>query len=131
MSHEPDEPESDDPSEPGEEVDPLLPRLPEELGIDPLFAALLHCAAFLDLGGDDHVAHDFALEVLEQLSEYVNRLTLTPERAAELTAQAERIAAYAEDSGWEEGQVALVRRFFYNCGLFTMGGDEDDDELEE
>lgn len=129
MSNEPDEPESDDPSESGEDVDPLLPTLPRELGIDPLFAALLHCAAFLDLGGDDHVAPDFALEVLEQLSEYVNRLT--PERTAEFVAQAERIAAYAEDSGWEEGQVALVRRFFYNCGLVATGGDDDDDELGE
>lgn len=126
MPTDPEEPESDDDLGDAEDsADPILPTVPEELGVDPLFAALLHCAAFLDLGDDAHVAPELALEVLEQLSGYVNRLT--PERAAELSVQAERIAEHGEREGWDEAQVELVRRFFYNCGLV----DDDDDEPAE
>jgi hypothetical protein len=109
--------------EEGEEAvdaQPLLPPIPEELGIDPLLLALLHTAAFLDLSDDESVDPELAGDVLEHVGMYAQRLP--PERVQELEQQLEKLQAHAEQSGWPPELSEFVGQFLYNCGI----GDEDD-----
>jgi hypothetical protein len=102
--------------------DPIMPVVPAELGIDPLLLALLHCAAFLDLAGEEEVDPDAAGDVLENLEVYVKRLPL--ERLGELQSQLEKLEGWAEDKGWPEELVDFVSDFLYSCGV----GDEDEED---
>jgi hypothetical protein len=101
--------------------DPVMPRVPAELGIDPILLALLHCAAFLDLASDDQVDPESAGEVLESLEIYMKRLP--SERLGQIEQQLEKLEAWAEESGWPEELVDFVADFLYSCGI----GDEDED----
>jgi hypothetical protein len=101
--------------------DPIMPRVPAELGIDPILLALLHCAAFLDLASDDLVDPESAGEVLESLEIYVKRLP--PDRLAQIQRELEKLEEWAEQSGWPEELVDFVADFLYSCGI----GDEDED----
>ena len=51
-----------------------MPVIPESLGVDPVLAALIHVAAFLELSGDDAVHPDWAVEALEYVAHYLHRL---------------------------------------------------------
>ncbi len=109
------------------ELPGMFPVIPAELGIDPLLAALLQAAAFLDLGEDDVVDPDAAVSVLEHVGLYASRLS--PEQIDALQEQLERIVEYGESQGWPEEIVEFTLRFLYHCGV---GGDPeeqgDDDE---
>jgi hypothetical protein len=107
-------------SEDSEIEEPLMPVVPEELGIDPLLLSLVHCAAFLDLAADDVVDPDAAGDVLENLEVYFKRLA--PARLAEIDEQLERLSEWAESAGWPEELVDFVADFLYSCGV----ADEDD-----
>jgi hypothetical protein len=106
------------------EVSPaLLPAVPEELGVDPLLLALLRCASFLDLSGDEVVNADVAGEVLEHVGMYIQRLP--DERLDEIHAQLEALEAHAQKEAWSSDVVEFIQDFLYNCGL---GEDDDSDE---
>jgi hypothetical protein len=104
------------------EVEPYLPEIPPELGVEPLLAALLQCAAFLDLGDDTSVDPVQADEVLEHVGMYVQRLP--PERVADIEKQLARLKEHAEKANWPEPIAAFVADFLYSCGI---GEDEDDE----
>jgi hypothetical protein len=116
---------SDAPPENGASAEVLesatLPEVPDSLGVEPLLAALLHCAAFLDLSPEDVVAPQPATEVLEHVGLYVQRLPL--ERQAELADQLDRLRRHAESEGWPEPLVEFIEEFLYSCGI---GEDEED-----
>jgi hypothetical protein len=105
------------------EVEPYLPEIPPELGVDPLLAALLQCAAFLDLGDDTLVDPVQADEILEHVGMYVQRLP--PERVADIEKQLERVREHAEKAGWPEPISAFVADFLYSCGIGEDESDED------
>jgi len=102
---------------------PSMPVIPDELGIDPLLAALLHCAAFLDLSDENSVDPDAAHLVLEHVGLYVQRLP--PERIAMLETELEKLRAHGEASDWPEWVVAFIADFLYSCGI---GEDADEPE---
>jgi hypothetical protein len=103
----------------------MLPVLPPELAIDPLLAALLHLAAFLDLSDDASVDPDAAGEALEHVGLYVQRLDeATLDR---LESELRRLAEHAQVAGWSEEQREFVEDFLYSCGI---GQDEDEGEEE-
>lgn len=103
----------------------MMPLIPDGLGIDPLIAALLHCAAFLDFSDDDVVDPQAAGDVLEHVGMYVQRLP--PERLDEIQGQLDRLEDHAESAGWSEDMIEFARDFLYNCGI----GEEEQDEDEE
>lgn len=109
---------------PGEWVEKdafVLPVIPEELGIEPQFIALLHVAAFLELSGDGAVDPDWAVEAMEHVSYYLHRLPAT--EVERLSGQLERLASFGESQGWPEEVVEFIRSFFEVCGL--VDGEDD------
>lgn len=100
----------------------VLPVVPEDLGIDPLFVALLHCAAFLDLADDEVMDPEAAGDALEHVGLYVQRLP--PARLKEVEAQLAKLAAHAKSAGWPPDAVSFVEEFLYSCGIGDDKGDE-------
>jgi hypothetical protein len=103
---------------PGEWVDKdafVLPLIPEELGVEPQFAALLHAAAFLELSGDGAVDPDWAVEALEHIAHYLLRLP-GPE-VERLGAQLAKLATFGQTNGWSEDVVEFIQSFFEACGV--------------
>jgi hypothetical protein len=92
-----------------------MPLLPPELKVDPVLAALLHCMAFLDLSGDDAVDPDWAVEVMEHVGAYLQRLS--EEDANAISRQLGVIGAYAREQGAPAGFVEFVGTFLEDCGV--------------
>lgn len=109
------------PEDPGQGL-ATLPEIPAELGLDPVLAALLHCAAFLDLSADDVVDAEAATEVLEHVGLYIQQLS--PERQEQVGEQLERLRQHAEKAGWSDDAIDFVDDFLYSCGI---GEDIDED----
>jgi hypothetical protein len=102
----------------------MMPAVPEPLGLDPLLLALLRCASFLDLTGEESINPELAGEVLEHVGMYIQRLP--DERLDEIQAELETLEAHATEQGWSSDLVEFIRDFLYNCGL---GEDEADEPL--
>lgn len=92
-----------------------MPILPLELGVDPLLAALLQVAAFLVLSGDESVDSAWALEALEHMGYYLQRLS--PSDFERFRLQLDRIADYGERQHWPKEFTGFVREFFRSFGL--------------
>ncbi|HLV22724.1 MAG TPA: hypothetical protein VKZ49_17660 [Polyangiaceae bacterium] len=99
----------------------FLPIVPPELEIEPLLLAVLHCAAFLDLAGEESVDEQDAGDVLEHIGMYVQRLPAP--RLAELEQQLVRLQEHGKKASWPEPLVEFIADFLYNCGI----GEDDDD----
>jgi hypothetical protein len=99
----------------------MLPVVPEEIEVDPILLALLHCSAFLDFAEDEVVDPDLATEVLDHIAYYVRRCSA--ERLKELEAQLKRIRNHATREAWPAELIEFVGDFLENC---TSDEDEDD-----
>jgi hypothetical protein len=104
----------------------MMPVVPAEIEVDPLLLALLHSAAFLDLSGEDSVDSQDAVDVLETVGHYIQRLP--EERLEELQEQLDELAAHGKKAEWPPDFVEFVQDFLYNCGV---GGDEDEEDEED
>jgi hypothetical protein len=93
----------------------VMPLLPEALNVDPYFAALLHCAAFLELSDDDAVDPDAAVEVMESMHAYLQRLPA--QRVNELRAASLRVAQHSRGSGNPPDFVTFLDGFVEGAGL--------------
>jgi len=91
-----------------------MPVIPGELGIDPLLAALLNCAAFLDLS-EDGVDEATSTAVLEHVGLYVQRLS--PEELDDVADQLAEIREHGEQAGWPAPVLEFVEDFLYSCGI--------------
>src|SRR5262245_2697064 len=78
----------------------VMPILPESLRVDPLVAGFLHMLAFLELSGDDTVDPDWAVEAMEHVGFYLERLP--PDRRAALEEQVGWVAAHARKKKWDK-----------------------------
>jgi hypothetical protein len=86
-----------------------MPVLPDDLQVDPVLAALLHAASFLELSGDESVHPDRAVDVLEHLHMYLARLDGS--RVHEIRNQFERICSFGKAEGWSEEYLEFIREF--------------------
>ena len=93
----------------------VMPTIPDELGIDPVLAGLLHQGAFLELSEDDAVDPDGAVEAMEHVGAYL--LRLQPSAALRIQSDLDRIADYGRDNAWSEDLVDLIRDFLRNVGV--------------
>ena len=93
----------------------VMPVIPDELHVDPRTSAILHCVSFLELSGDDTVDPDWAVEALEHVAHYLQRLS--PDDLPRMFAELETIASWAESQQMAPHFVDLVRHFAENCGL--------------
>jgi hypothetical protein len=92
-----------------------MPTIPEHLEIDPVFAALLHCSTFLEISGDKSVDPDWAVEALEHVAFYLQRLC--PERIDDLREQLVRLLAFGVQNGWPQEFHNFVSNFFENTWI--------------
>ncbi len=92
-----------------------MPLLPEELRVDPVLAALLHCVAFLELSDDDTVDPDWAVEAMEYVATYVQRLGQNERRR--IGADLARVAMHAREHGAPDAFTSFADRFLVSCGL--------------
>lgn len=88
----------------------VMPVLPESLEVEPIVAAILHTAAFLELSGSETVFDpDGATEVANEARRYF--LRLPPERLASVSNQIQRVAEHAKREKWGRGPVSYFRWF--------------------
>ena len=52
----------------------VMPVIPAEVNVNPVLAGLLHCMAFLELSGEKAVDPDWAVEAMEHVAHYLQRL---------------------------------------------------------
>ncbi len=103
---------------PGEWVDKtacVMPTIPEELGIDPILSGLLHHAAFLELSADDTVDPDWAVEAMEHVGAYLQRLKGS--RAQGIQEDLDKIADYGKRHGWHDDLVEFIDNFLRYSGV--------------
>jgi hypothetical protein len=97
----------------------VMPVLPKNLKIDPLLAGLLHTMAFLELSDDDTVDPDWAVEAMEHVAYYFQRMD---DRQVEtIQEQLDRITAYAKKKKMPEGFTDLAENLLRYAGV----GDDD------
>jgi hypothetical protein len=92
----------------------VMPVLPPELDIDPVLAALLHCMAFLELSEDDTVDPDWAVEAMEYVAGYLQRLPAA--RVAAIGKQLAAARAYGREHGAPSAFIEFVDHFLENYG---------------
>jgi hypothetical protein len=120
---------SDDKNDDDAEVAVLLPVVPKSVEADPLLLALVSCAAFLDLSTEEAVDPDDAVDVLELVGGYIQRLP--EDRLEQIKEQLEELAEWATKQEWPEETVEFVRDFLFNCGVTDGEQDEDEDDEDE
>jgi hypothetical protein len=92
-----------------------MPVIPPHLNIDPVLAGLVHCMAFLELSGDDAVDPDWAVEAMEHVAHYLQRLG---EAEAQRVGEQLAIAAeHARSQGLPDELVEFLASFSENCGV--------------
>jgi hypothetical protein len=93
----------------------VFPLIPAELGIHPLLLGVLHATVFL-AGSDDEVVNaDAAVETIEYLAAYLQRLE-GPE-LERVRADMECLADYGRREKWPRRDIEFLRRFLADCGV--------------
>jgi len=93
----------------------VMPVIPEELGVDPRTLAILHGVSFLELSGDEAVDPDWAVEAMEHVAHYLQRLS--QEEVARMAADLRTIAGWAEAQQMPPHFIDLVQNFTEYAGL--------------
>jgi len=102
----------------------VMPTLPASLKLDPLLISLLHTMSFLEFSDDDAVDPDFAVEVMESVGAYLQRLS--PEQVSGIQSQLTKIAAYARKKKLPDDFIDFIGDFLENAGV-ALEDDEWDD----
>ena len=108
--------------EPGDAVPKgasVLPEIPEELGVHPLLLAVLHAVVFLDGSEDEIVDPDAAVEALEYLATYLQRL-----KGRDLQRVREdfrTLVGFAKQEKWPKEHVRFFKEFLASFGVGEEG----------
>ncbi len=106
-----------DDEEPAEVPDgaAIFPEIPADLGVNPLWLAVLHTTVFL-LGSDDSIVDPEAAEEAAQgVALYLGRL-----EGAQLRSVREDMATligYARQQKWSKGLIQALKTFLSDLGL--------------
>jgi len=92
-----------------------MPELPAKLKVDPVLAALLHMACFMELSAEKTVDFDESLTAMQAMGYYLQRLP--PARVKEINAQLKRVAAYGKKQKWKKEAVAFISKLLDNAGV--------------
>jgi hypothetical protein len=106
---------ADEPEQSVPEGAAVLPEIPAELGVHPLLLAVLHAIIFLDGSEDAVVNPDAAVEALEYMAAYLQRLS-----GAELRRIREDLHAltvFARQEKWPKQHIRFFKEFLDNFGI--------------
>jgi len=92
-----------------------MPELPAELKVDPILAALLHMACFMELSAEKTVDFDESITAMEAMGYYLQRLT--PAQAKAVNAQLKRVADYGKKQKWKKEAVKFISKLLDNAGV--------------
>ena len=93
----------------------MMPEIPEELGVSPLFLAMLHAYVFLEGSVDDIVNDKAASECLEFMAMYLQRL-----QGADLQKAKEDVTTlvgFAKEDKWPTEVVDFLKTFLADNGV--------------
>jgi hypothetical protein len=93
----------------------VMPVLPKSLKVDPVVAAFLHLAAFLELSGDETVDPDWAVEAMEHVGHYLQQLS--DEQVERLREQTGRVSKYGRKKKWGKEEISFFEEFLENFGI--------------
>lgn len=93
----------------------VFPLIPPELGVHPLLMASLHAYVFLEGSDDTIIDPDAAIEMMEYIATYLQRLTGKElQRARE---DMEVLVGYAKEQKWPTEQVQFLKTFLEENGV--------------
>src|SRR5262245_36960278 len=93
----------------------VMPQIPAELGVHPLLLAVLHAVIFLDGSEDEVVDADAAVEAMEYMAAYLQRLDGVELRRVQEDMYA--LAAFARQEKWPKQHVRFFKEFMSNFGI--------------
>ncbi len=93
----------------------VFPEIPQELGVDPLFLALLHATVFLAGSTEEVVNGPAADEAVQALAGYLHRLE--GPQLARIREDLECLTAYARQCQWPKEMVRFLKSFLADFGL--------------
>lgn len=93
----------------------VMPQIPAELGVHPLLLAVLHAVIFLDGSDDEVVDPDAAVEALEYVAYYLQRLGGEDLRRVQEDMHA--LAGFARQEKWPKQHIRFFKEFLSNCGI--------------
>lgn len=93
----------------------VFPLIPPELGVHPLFLAVLHAVVFLG-GSDDEVVEPAAAEeALQYLAGYLQRLD--GDALARVKEDVACLIAFAREEKWPKQLVQFLKTFLADYGI--------------
>jgi hypothetical protein len=92
-----------------------IPVLPTDLGVDPILAALLHMACFMEFSDEKAVNFDESITAMETMGYYFQ--FLTPDRRSDVGAQLKLVAEYAENQKWKGETIEFISDLLKNSGI--------------
>jgi hypothetical protein len=102
----------------------VFPLIPQELGAHPLLLAVLHALVFLD-GSAEAVVHPAAaVEALEYVAGYLQRLEGDDLRR--VREDLDTLAGFAKQEGWPKQEVRFLREFLADYGIGAERDDSDE-----
>ncbi|HET6576022.1 MAG TPA: hypothetical protein VFG68_20645 [Fimbriiglobus sp.] len=93
----------------------VFPLIPAELGVHPLLLAVLHAYVFLEGSNDDVVDPDSAVEAMEYLATYIQRLDGAELRRVQEDLHA--LVGFAKHEKWPKQQVRFLQDFLKENGV--------------
>jgi hypothetical protein len=110
--------DADDTDQPASEVPEgaaVFPLIPQELGVNPLLLALLHATIFLAGSDDEVIDPDAAVEALEYMAGYLQRLdgNLLARVREDMTC----LVAFARQEKWSKQSIHSLKTFLDNFGV--------------
>lgn len=97
----------------------FFPEIPAELGINPLWLAVVHTTVFL-LGSDDHIVDEEAAEEVAQgIALYLRRLE--GEQLRRVQEDMDCLIDYARQQKWPKGLIQALKTFLNDLGVDEEG----------
>jgi hypothetical protein len=93
----------------------VFPEIPEELGVDPVFLAMLHATVFLAGSTEDMVNGPAADEAVQAMAGYLQRLE--GEQLSRLREDLDCLTAYARQCQWPREMVRFLKSFLTDYGI--------------
>ena len=97
----------------------VLPMIPEELGVHPLFLAVLHTLVFFE-GSEDTIVHPAAAqESVEYILGYLQRLS--GRDLQRLQEDVDTVIGFAKSEKWPKQSIRYLKTFLAEYGIGVKG----------
>ena len=106
---------ADDPIQEVPDGAAVFPLVPPELGVHPLLLAVLHAYVFLEGSNDDVVDPDSAIEAMEYMASYLQRLN-GPD-LSRVREDLQTLIGFAKHEKWPRQQVRFLQDFLKDNGI--------------